>query len=138
MPEPSDATGCQSVPSPRVGMEARWIDRRPKPRHSYLEILSALDAVPLVHRLRAEAPVHYVPSLGFWFATRHDDVKRLFRDPENVTPDRRAWERFEPRPEGSMLRWVDDAGPLALAPEAHARMRRLVASAFTPRAVRRM
>jgi cytochrome P450 len=104
----------------------------------YLEILAAEDPAPIVHRLRAEDPVHYVPAFGFWFVTRHDDVKRLFHDPENVTPDRRAWERYEPRPERSMLRWADDAGPMALAPEAHARIRRLVASAFTPRAVRRM
>jgi unspecific monooxygenase len=104
----------------------------------YLEILAAEDPAPLIHRLRTEDPVHYVPAFGFWFVTRHDDVKRLFHDPENVTPDRRAWERYEPPPEGSMLRWVDDAGPMALAPEAHGRIRRLVAAAFTPRAVRRM
>jgi cytochrome P450 len=104
----------------------------------YLEILAAEDPAPIVHRLRAEDPVHYVPAFGFWFITRHDDVKRLFHDPENVTPDRRAWEGYEPRPEGSMLRWADDAGPMALVPEAHARIRRLVAFAFTPRAVRRM
>jgi unspecific monooxygenase len=112
----------------------------PEPAHSdpYLEILSAEDPAPLVHRLRAEDPVHYVAALGFWFVTRHEDVKRLFHDPENVTEDRRAWERFEPRPEGSMLRWVDDEGLMALSPDAHARLRRLVASAFTPRAIRRM
>src|SRR5262245_7194531 len=104
----------------------------------YLEILAAEDPAPIIHRLRAEDPVHYVPAFGFWFITRHDDVKRLFHDPENVTPDRRAWEGYEPRPEGSMLRWADDAGPMALVPEAHARIRRLVAFAFTPRAVRRM
>jgi cytochrome P450 len=104
----------------------------------YLELLGAKDPAPLVHRLRAEDPVHRVAPLGFWFVTRHDDVKRLFHDPKNVTPDRRAWERFVPRPAGSMLRWVDDAGLMALSPEEHARIRRLVASAFTPRAIRRM
>ena len=104
----------------------------------YLEILAAEDPAPLVHRLRAEDPVHYVPALGFWFVTRHDDVKRLFHDPENATPDRRVWERFEPRPEGSMLRWVDDSGLMSIAPESHARTRRLVSAAFTPRAIRRM
>ena len=104
----------------------------------YLEILAAEDPAPIVHRLRAEDPVHYVPALGFWFVTRHDDVKRLFHDPENTTPDRRVWERFEPRPEGSMLRWVDDAGLMSIAPESHARARLLVSAAFTPRAIRRM
>ncbi len=108
------------------------------PTDPYLEILAAEDSAPIVHRLRAADPVHYVPALGFWFVTRHDDVKQLFHDPENVTPDRRVWERFEPRPEGSMLRWVDDAGLMSVAPETHARTRRLVSAAFTPRAVRRM
>src|SRR5262245_7220324 len=104
----------------------------------YLHVLAAEDPAPIVHRLRAEDPVHYVPALGFWFVTRHDDVKRLFHDPENVTPDRRVWERFEPRSEGSALRWVDDAGLMSLEPAAHSRARRLVSSAFTPRAIRRM
>ena len=71
----------------------------PPARDPYLEILTAEDPAPLVHRLRAEDPVHYVPALGFWFVTRHDDVKRLYHDPENATPDRRVWERFEPRPD---------------------------------------
>jgi cytochrome P450 len=61
-----------------------------------------------VHRLRREDPDHFVPSLGFWFVTRHDDVKRLFNDPENASQDRSAWEHFQPHPEGSMLRWFND------------------------------
>src|SRR5262249_5603561 len=110
----------------------------PHPSDPYLEVLAAEDPAPIVHRLRAEDPVHYVPSFGFWFVTRHDDVKRLFHDPENVTMDRRAWERFEPQPEGSMLRWIDDADMTSAPLEEHTRIRRLVASAFTPRAVRRV
>ena len=82
--------------------------------------------------------MHYVPSLGFWFLTRYDDVKRLFNDPENATMDRRVWERFEPRPAGSMLRWFDDTGLQAQGAADHARVRRIVAAAFTPRALRRM
>src|SRR5262245_55647725 len=110
----------------------------PIPADPYLELLAAEDSAPIVHRLRAADPVHYVPSFGFWFVTRHDDVKRLFHDAENVTMDRRAWERFEPQAEGSMLRWIDDADMTSATPEEHARIRRLVSSAFTPRAVRRM
>lgn len=37
-----------------------------------------------------------------------------------------------------MMRWGEDHGLFALAPEDHARIRRLVSAAFTPRAVRRM
>jgi cytochrome P450 len=104
----------------------------------FLELLEAKDPAPLVHRLRAEDPVHFVPSLGFWFVTRHDDVKRLFNDPENATQDRGAWEHFRPAPEGSMLRWFQDNSFARQGPEAHARFRRLFNGALTPRAVRRM
>ena len=104
----------------------------------FLELLSAKDPAPLVHRLRAEDPVHFVPSLGFWFVTRHDDVKRLFNDPENATQDRGAWEHFQAPPEGTMLRWFHDNNFARQGPEAHARFRRLFNGALTPRAVRRM
>jgi cytochrome P450 len=104
----------------------------------FLELLEAKDPAPLVHRLRAEDPVHFVPSLGFWFVTRHDDVKRLFNDPENATQDRGAWEHFRPAPEGTMLRWFQDNSFARQGPEAHARFRRLFNGALTPRAVRRM
>jgi hypothetical protein len=104
----------------------------------FLALLGAKDPAPLVHRLRAEDPVHFVPSLGFWFVTRHDDVKRLFNDPENATQDRGAWEHYVAPPEGSMLRWFHDNSFARQGPEAHARFRRLFNGALTPRAVRRM
>jgi len=104
----------------------------------FLELLAAKDPAPLVHRLRAEDPVHFVPSLDCWFVTRHDDVKRLFNDPENATQDSAAWERFEPAPAGSMLAWMEERSFARQGPEAHARFRRLFNGALTPRAVRRM
>lgn len=107
-------------------------------RDPYLAILAAEDPNPLIHRLREQDPVHFVEPLGFWFATRHDDVKRLFHDPENVTHDKRAWERHVPAPEGSFLRWSEERSLFAIAADEHARIRRLVSAAFTPRAVRRM
>ena len=104
----------------------------------FLELLAAKNPAPLVNRLRETDPVHFVPSLGFWFVTRHDDVKRLFNDPENATQDRTAFEHFVPAPEGSMLRWFYDNSFARQGPEAHARFRRLFNGALTPRAVRRM
>ncbi len=104
----------------------------------FLELLTAKDPAPLVNRLRETDPVHFVPSLGFWFVTRHDDVKRLFNDPEHVTQDRSAWEHFEPAPAGSMLAWMEERSFARRGPEAHARFRRLFLGALTPRAVRRM
>jgi len=95
------------------------------------------DPYPVLARLRAEDPVHFVAPLRFWLILRHDDVKRLFNDPENATPDRRAWEHFVPRPEGSFMRWVEDNGFFSMPPEEHTRLRKLFSVALTPRAVKR-
>lgn len=104
----------------------------------FLQLLAADDPIPGLHALRAADPVHFVESLGFWFVTRHDDIRRLFNDPEFVTHDKRAWQFYSAPPEGSMRRWAEDRGIFAVGREEHARIRRLVAVAFTPRAVRRM
>ncbi len=49
---------------------------------------------PVIHSLRKDDPVHWVP-LGFWFVTRHDDIKYLYACDE-ATPDRRVWEFYVP------------------------------------------
>jgi cytochrome P450 len=94
------------------------------------------DPYPFIHRLRAEDPVHWVP-FGFWFVTRHDDVKRLFNDPEYATPDRRVWEHYRPRTSDDFMRWVEEHGFFSLPPAEHARLRKLLSVALTPRAVKR-
>ncbi|HVN40215.1 MAG TPA: cytochrome P450 [Myxococcota bacterium] len=94
------------------------------------------DPYPFIHRLRREDPVHLTP-FGFWFVTRHDDVKRLFNDPENSTPDRRVWEHWRPRTPGTFLAWAEEHGFLSAPPEEHARLRKLFSAALTPRAVKR-
>ena len=52
----------------------------------FLETLGAKDPAPLLHRLREKDPVHFVPSLGCWVVTRHDDVKRLLTGCGNLVP----------------------------------------------------
>jgi cytochrome P450 len=110
----------------------------PAPQDPFLAMVAAEDPNPILHRLRAEEPVHFVEPLGFWLVTRHDDVKRLFNDPENCDQDRRLWEHYRPAPEGTLLRWLEQTNPINESPEAHARFRRLFIRALTPRAVRRM
>ena len=68
----------------------------------FLQMLADEDPIPRLHALRAADPVHFVEPLGFWLATRHDDIQRLFNDPDHVTHDKRAWERYAPPPEGTM------------------------------------
>ena len=91
----------------------------------------------VIARVRAEDPLHYLAELNAWMVTGYDDVRALFTN-ENVTNDRRAYENYTLPEEGSIQRWIAENGLFAAPPEQHARMRRLVASAFTPRAVKRM
>src|SRR5262249_20307768 len=74
----------------------------------------------------------------FWWVTRYDDIRRLLDDPENATGDRRAWEFYVAPPEGTFTRWVADNNLFALSRAEHARLRRIVSAAFTPRAVARV
>jgi cytochrome P450 len=104
----------------------------------FFQMLGSDDPIPALHALRASDPVHFVEPTGFWLVTRHDDVKRLFHDPDHVTHDKRLWEHYVPPPAGTMRRWTNDRGIFAVGPEEHARIRRLVSAAFTPRAIRRM
>ncbi|MEE2702817.1 MAG: cytochrome P450 [Myxococcota bacterium] len=107
-------------------------------RDLFLDLAEAEDSAPLLHRLREEDPVHFVEPLGFWFVTRHDDVKRLFNEPENASQRRTEWEHFTPAKEGTMLRWLADRQAIGDGTEAHLRFRGLFNGALTPRAVRRM
>lgn len=96
-----------------------------------------LDPCAVIARLRSDDPVHFVPGLGFWMVTRYDDVRRLFTDPD-ATNDPRAFEHYVAPPEGTFSRWASDHGLFSLPPDEHARVRRLVSAAFTPRAIARM
>ncbi len=91
-----------------------------------------------VARLRTYDPVHYVEPMALWLVTRHDDVKRLMSDSDVATPDKRVWEFYDPAPSGSYVRWLEDNDLLALEPDDHRRVRRLVTTAFTPKAIARM
>ena len=91
----------------------------------------------LLHRLRDEDPVHYVAEMDFWLVTRYADVRELFVDPR-VTGDRRVWNHYKLPPEGSLFRWIDERGTMAVSPKEHTRQRRLLNSGFTPRGVARM
>lgn len=90
----------------------------------------------LLAQLRQQAPVYWheePDGPGFWAITRHEDIKQISKDPG----------RFSSREAG--VSRVDLADPTELAmyrsiviamdPPEHGRMRRLVSSAFTPRAI---
>jgi cytochrome P450 len=75
--------------------------------------------------------------MDFWLVTPYEDVRALFTD-SRVTGDRRVWEHYVQPPEGSLFRWIDERGTMAVSPEEHIRQRRLLNSGFTPRGVARM
>jgi cytochrome P450 len=103
----------------------------------YLSEAFQTDPAGVVARMRDQDPVHFIPGLNAWMVTRYDDVRDLFTN-ENVTNDRRAWERSTLPPEGTVGRWLAENNFFAAASKAHARLRGLVAAALTPRAVKRM
>ncbi|MDH3306488.1 MAG: cytochrome P450 [Acidimicrobiia bacterium] len=93
---------------------------------------------PLYDRMRAEAPVYRgvgpITGRGFWFLTRYDDAVSALRD-------RRIGKEVEKHIPDVVLE-QDDSGldvfgrsMLFVDPPDHTRLRRLVAKAFTPRAI---
>jgi len=103
----------------------------PQGGEPFAEIAEARDPYPLLARLR-EA------EHGFWYLTRYQDIKRVLYDPEHVSQDVRIWERYVPAPEGSFLRWSEDHGIFAMPDRNRARIRRIAATVFSGRGVRRM
>jgi cytochrome P450 len=98
------------------------------------------DPYPQLGRLRESAPVFYDEAWQRWFVTRHEDVRSCLRDrrlgrnfrhvmkPEEigVPPLDPRWPAFWQTERWSLL-WLE--------PPDHTRIRKLVAAAFTPRAV---
>jgi cytochrome P450 len=98
------------------------------------------DPYPTLSRLREGARVFYDARRERWFVTRHEDVRSCLRDkrlgrnfrhviaPEEigVPPLDPRWQAFWDTERWSLL-WLE--------PPDHTRIRKLVAAAFTPRAV---
>jgi cytochrome P450 len=98
------------------------------------------DPYPTLNRLRESARVFYDDERERWFVTRHEDVRACLRDkrlgrnfrhvlaPEEigVPPLDPRWQAFWDSERWSLL-WLE--------PPDHTRIRKLVAAAFTPRAV---
>ncbi len=102
----------------------------------YLSDEFVTDPVAVITRMREEDPVHLIPGIDAWMVTEWKDVRELFTHP-STTNDRRAYENYTLPAEGSVQRWFADNSLFAVSPERHARMRKLVSAALTPRAVAR-
>jgi cytochrome P450 len=98
------------------------------------------DPYPVLKGLREAAAVFYGAGHARWFVTRHEDVRSCLRDKRlgrnfrhvmsedeaGVPPLDPRWQAFWDSERWSLL-WIE--------PPEHTRMRKLVAAAFTPRAV---
>ncbi|WP_082310298.1 cytochrome P450 [Nonomuraea sp. SBT364] len=97
----------------------------------------------LFARLRREAPVCRIPEPavgpwkegpGYWAVFRHADVKHVLRTPEDFSSHLGATQIRDPDTPADLA--FVRAMMLNTDPPGHSRLRRIVAAAFTPRAVR--
>jgi pimeloyl-[acyl-carrier protein] synthase len=107
---------------------------------SYIRDPSALeDPYPLLHRVQAAAPVHWNAHLSAWVVLSYTDALEVFRNPQlsreaaadrqtrmlALGADREAAEAVEMFGSSLMMKEGED----------HARLRRLIVRAFSPRAI---
>jgi cytochrome P450 len=106
-----------------------------------------LDGIPhaAFARLRAQAPVVWMdePEVplwptgpGFWGVLRHAEIKQVMRDPATYSSHAGATQISDP-PNEKALEFVRQM-MLNQDPPKHSRLRRMLAGAFTPRAIARL
>jgi cytochrome P450 len=101
------------------------------------------DPYAVLAALREAAPVHYDERLDRWLVTRHEDVRAALRDRRLGRNFRHVGTEAQFRAESLDPRWqafwdVERWSLLFVEPPEHTRIRKLVAAAFTPRAVESM
>ena len=99
------------------------------------------DPHPLLHRLRAEEPVHFSELADVWFLTRYADVQAALTNDRQFTADARHWDqhgRHFRRPSDADAAGVYSRWMLQMDPPDHTRLRVLLNGAFTPRVVQRL
>lgn len=101
------------------------------------------DPYPVLAEVREATPVLRHEELDRWFITRHADVRACLRDRRLGRNFRHVGTEADFRAEPLDPRWqsfwdVERWSLLWIEPPDHTRIRRLVASAFTPRSVEAM
>lgn len=107
------------------------------PESSLLDPDFVADPFARLAALREHDPVHWDETLGTWFITRYDDVRRFFSDPR-LSTDRRLARGYTPPPAEGWLAHFESSSIISADPEGHRRWRNRLSAGFTPRAVRRM
>jgi cytochrome P450 len=91
------------------------------------------DPYPTYRVLRESDPVHRLPD-GSYFLTRYDDCEEVYRDPQTWSSDKKL--DFRPNFSDSALYEHHTTSLVFNDPPYHTRVRKLLAPAFTPRALR--
>jgi cytochrome P450 enzyme len=94
---------------------------------------------PTYRYLRENAPAYYWPAVPAWVFSRYDDVVAILRD-VRFSMDFQDWGHAPPRGESecSEFERLIAKALFTLPPAEHARIRKLVGKAFTPRAIERI
>jgi cytochrome P450 len=90
------------------------------------------DPYPLYRALREHDPIHRMPD-GSYFLSRYDDCAAVYRDAEIWSSDKRV--DFRPTMGDSLLYEHHTTSLVFNDPPYHTRVRKLLAPAFTPRAL---
>jgi cytochrome P450 len=91
------------------------------------------DPYPTYQALRQSDPIHRMPD-GSYFLTRYDDCLAVYRDAGTWSSDKRL--DFRPNFADSLLYEHHTTSLVFNDPPYHTRVRKLLAPAFTPRALR--
>src|SRR5216683_921949 len=91
------------------------------------------DPYPLYRALRTNDPVHRMPD-GSYFLTRYDDCVTIYRDVDTWSSDKKI--DFKPNFADSLLYEHHTTSLVFNDPPYHARVRKLLAPAFAPRALK--
>ena len=91
------------------------------------------DPFPIYRALREHDPIHRMPD-GSYFLSRYDDCATVYRDPETWSSDKNI--DFRPNLGNSTLYEHHTTSLVFNDPPYHSRVRKLLAPAFTPRALK--
>jgi len=87
---------------------------------------------PYYHALRAHAPVHRLPD-GSYFLSRYVDCATVYKDVVLFSSDKKR--EFRPKYGDGLLYQHHTTSLVFNDPPLHTRVRRIIAGAFTPRAI---
>jgi len=93
------------------------------------------DPYPTYRALREHDPIHALPSGGY-LLTRYADCVAVYKDSATFSSDKKA--EFAPKYGASPLYEHHTTSLVFNDPPLHTRVRRIIASAFTPRAIAEM